>query len=148
MNVLIDKKIADKMTRHAEEAYPDECCGFFFGEEDGNRKIICARRVTNANENNRQRRFEIAPDDYQQAEKFALENGLDFLGVYHSHPNHPAEPSEHDRKVAMPYFSYIIISVQDGQAAEIRSWQLNEDRKFEEESVKINKLPIQNEINE
>ena len=69
------------------------------------------------------------------AERYADENGVQLLGVYHSHPNHPAIPSEHDRVAAQPYFSYIIISVKDSQIADIRSWQLNDEFQFEEETV-------------
>jgi proteasome lid subunit RPN8/RPN11 len=62
------------------------------------------------------------------------------LGVYHSHPDHPAIASEHDRKVAMPWGSYIIVSVQDGKAERTRLGQLNEERQFEEESIEINNI--------
>lgn len=124
------------MEEHAELAYPNECCGFFFGKNDGTRLVTAVRKVTNAKEGDQRRRFEIAPEDYQKAEKYALDQDLDLLGVYHSHPDHPAEPSEHDRSVALPYFSYIILSVQNGKSVNIRSWQLNEERMFEEEEIK------------
>ncbi len=137
MKVKLDQKVFDYITQHAEEEYPNECCGFFFGRESGDRWIAHAWRVTNAKEGDRRRRFQITPDDYRKAEKYALNNDLDFLGVYHSHPDHPAEASEHDRKVAMPYFSYIIASVRNGRAAETRSWQLNEERQFEEEEIEV-----------
>lgn len=137
MKVILDQQVFNRITQHAEEEYPNECCGFFFGKESGDRKITHAYSVTNAKEGDQRRRFQITPDDYRQAEKFALNNDLDFLGVYHSHPDHPAEASEHDRKVAMPYFSYIIVSVGEGETKDIRSWQLNEKRQFEEEDVEI-----------
>ena len=71
-----------------------------------------------------------------KAERFALENDLTLLGVYHSHPNHPAIPSEHDLKQAVPYFSYLIASIYDGKFKEITSWQLNEESKqFKEEPI-------------
>ena len=123
------------MHRHAEADYPNECCGFFYGLEGDIRQVRVIREVENAKEGDQRRRFQIDPNDYQKAEKFAIERDLDLLGVYHSHPDHPAEPSEHDRKVAMPWFSYIIISVRDGNAEETRSWQLNKERQFEEETV-------------
>lgn len=137
MIVILDQKAFDYIARHAEKEYPNECCGFFFGREAGDRKITHAYSVTNAKEGDRRRRFQITPDDYRQAEKYALNNDLDFLGVYHSHPDHPAEASEHDRKVAMPYFSYIIVSVRNGKSVGIRSWQLNEERQFEEEEIEV-----------
>lgn len=147
MNILLDKEVFDRISEHAEEDYPNECCGFFFGRENDSRKIIHARRVTNISDENQRKRFRISTEDYRGAEAFATEHGVDFLGVYHSHPDHPAEPSEHDRKVAMPFFSYVIVSVSGGKATEIRSWQLNEERKFEEEMIEItrlNKQEIQN----
>ena len=136
------------MTAHAEAAYPEECCGFFFGNDSKNREIILARAVRNSKEGDKSRRFEISPADYREAESVARDRGLDLLGVYHSHPDHPAEPSEHDREVAMPYFSYIIISVQEGKHDDIRTWQLNDHREFEEEELEVTEFSIPNEIKE
>jgi len=133
MNLLIEKKLLDEMRKHGEETYPNECCGFFFGKDGEQRKLTHVQPVSNAKEGDQRKRFEINPKDYQQAEKYALKNNLDFLCVYHSHPDHAAVPSEHDRKVAMPFFSYIIISVRNGRSGDIRSWRLNEQREFEEE---------------
>ena len=120
----------------AVEAFPDECCGFIFGYEDANgrRVITYAQPVINAKEGDKRRRFEIAPHDYLQAEQYAEEHQIELLGVYHSHPNHPAVPSEHDRAAAQPFFSYLIISVNDKQPGVIRSWRLNDDLQFEEEN--------------
>lgn len=136
MKLEISPQALQKMHEHAEADYPNECCGFFYGLEGEVRQARIARKVENAKEGDQRRRFQIDPRDYQQAEKYAIDHDLDLLGVYHSHPDHPAEPSEHDRKVAMPWFSYIIISVRDGKAVATRSWQLNKKRQFEEESVK------------
>ncbi|NGP87189.1 Mov34/MPN/PAD-1 family protein [Fodinibius halophilus] len=140
MKLVLNESPLKKMHAHAEADYPNECCGFFYGQADEIRTVTTVREVKNAKEGDQRRRFQISPRDYQQAEKFALEHDLDLLGVYHSHPDHPAEPSEHDRKVAMPWFSYIIISVQDGKATTTRSWRLNEDRQFEEESIEQTEL--------
>jgi len=132
----ISETALNDMLDHAEMEYPNECCGFFYGSDSGEARVAAvAKRVKNAKEGDRSDRFEITPDDYRKAEAFAQEQDLDLLGVYHSHPDHPAEPSEHDRKVAMPWFSYIIISVRKGRTAETRSWRLNDDRRFEEETV-------------
>ena len=125
------------MTQDARHSFPDECCGFLFGTEDadGNRSITEVLVVDNAKEGDKRKRFEISPRDYLLAEQRADERGLLLLGVYHSHPNHPAIPSEHDRVAAQPYFSYIIISVYDETVDHIRSWRLNEAFQFEEETV-------------
>ncbi|MGB8190781.1 MAG: M67 family metallopeptidase [Chitinophagaceae bacterium] len=121
----------------AISSFPDECCGFFYGVEDaeGNRTITNVLVVNNAKEGDKRKRFEISAKDYLKAEQFADEHKLQFLGVYHSHPNHPAVPSETDRLSAQPYFSYIIISVYDGALKDIRSWTLNESFQFDEEIV-------------
>lgn len=135
--LLIGQKPLDEMTGDAAQAYPDECCGFFFGRENDNERIITKTlAVHNSKEGDKRRRFEISARDYLKAEKFAAENELQLLGVYHSHPDHPALPSEHDRVAAQPYFSYIIISVKKNKAADIRSWRLNENFQFEEEENK------------
>lgn len=125
------------MQTHAETGYPNEICGFFYGLEGDVRQVRFAQEVDNAKEGDQSRRFQIDPLDYQKAEKYAIDHDLDLLGVYHSHPDHPAKPSEHDRKVAMPWFSYIIISVQDGKAENARSWRLNDERQFDEEKIDI-----------
>jgi proteasome lid subunit RPN8/RPN11 len=134
--IALDPKAKELMVADAVQAFPDECCGFFFGKEDeyGRRFITAVQVVNNAKEGDKRRRFEIAPFDYLKAEQYAEEQNLQLLGVYHSHPNHPAIPSEHDRLAAQPYFSYLIISVHDGRPGPIRSWRLNEERQFEEEN--------------
>ena len=123
------------MNDDAVSAYPDECCGFMFGHEDaaGNRIVTQALPINNSAVENRKRRFVIAPKDYMKGEQYAIENDVQLLGIYHSHPNHPAIPSEHDRVAAQPFFSYVIISVQNGSVDHTRSWLLNENFQFDEE---------------
>ena len=133
----------DIITRDAIQSFPDECCGFLYGREDRDRLITDALVVNNSKDGDRRKRFEIAPKDYLQAERYADEQRLTLLGVYHSHPNHPAIPSEHDRVAAQPYFSYIIISVHDENIDHIRSWRLNDSFQFDEEKLKqLNHLTI------
>ncbi|MBO9566870.1 MAG: M67 family metallopeptidase [Niastella sp.] len=135
--ITIQPVAKDLMLKDGVQAFPDECCGFLFGEEDseGNRSITDIQIVNNAKEGDKRRRFVIAPLDYMRAEQYAEENNLLLLGVYHSHPNHPAIPSEHDRVAAQPYFSYVIISVLEGKIGPVRSWRLNDEVQFEEETV-------------
>ncbi len=135
--ISIDSSARELMNKDGLNSFPDECCGFFFGEEDGlgNRKITDVLVVNNAKEGDKRRRFEISAKDYLKGEQYALEKELQFLGVYHSHPNHPAIPSEHDRVAAQPYFSYIIISVLSNQTTHMRSWRLNDSFQFEEEEI-------------
>src|SRR5579863_10440575 len=143
--IVVESGPLSEMKTHALNTFPDECCGFLYGIEQtgGNRVITKILEVNNSKTGDKKRRFEISGKDYMLAEKFALENDLMLLGIYHSHPNHPAIPSEHDRVAAQPWFSYVIISVMDGQFDHIRSWKLNEALQFEEEnisSVHLNKI--------
>lgn len=132
----IDPQALKAMTDHAEAAFPNECCGFFYGSEDGQiRTVTISTEVTNSKEGDQRRRFAISDKDYLNAERHAAREGLTLLGVYHSHPLHPAIPSEHDLAVALPYFSYIIVSVQPEGTAHVRSWQLDESRQFAEEAI-------------
>ena len=134
--VIIEPHIYDLMLHDASQAFPDECCGFLFGTEKGDLRFLTdILVVNNAKEGDKRRRFEIAPKDYLKAEQYAFDRNLTLLSVYHSHPNHPAIPSEHDRVAAQPYFSYLIVSVYDRGRTNVRSWRLNDDQKFEEEVV-------------
>jgi proteasome lid subunit RPN8/RPN11 len=133
--IVVESVPLAEMKAHAINTFPDECCGFFYGTEqrDGSRMIKKILEVNNSKNGDKKRRFEIAGKDYMLAEKFALENDFLLLGIYHSHPNHPAIPSEHDRAAALPYFSYVILSTTPGNIDHIRSWQLNDVSQFEEE---------------
>lgn len=134
--IIIEPHIQEIILEDALQAFPDECCGFLFGrEEDVDRIFTDVLTVNNSKEGDKRRRFAIAPKDYLKAEQFAIDRDLTLLGVYHSHPNHPAVPSEHDRVAAQPFFSYIIVSVYDGEIRNSRSWKLNDDGQFEEESI-------------
>jgi len=132
----INQEALELMQKHAEATYPNECVGFFYGKEDETVRFIeQAVEVPNSKEGDQRRRFEVHPKDYMKAERYALENDTTLLGVYHSHPEHPAIPSEHDLKVAQPFFSYIIVSVKGGKSVRVRSWQLNDTNVFEEETI-------------
>ncbi|HLX10585.1 MAG TPA: M67 family metallopeptidase [Thermoanaerobaculia bacterium] len=123
--------------RHAERTYPEECCGFLLGEaRDGFTRV--ARIVPAANErgDSRHNRFVMSPETVLAAHKEARAAGLAVVGYYHSHPDHPAAPSEFDREHAWPGLSYLIVSVQAGQVDQARSWRLRDDRaRFEEEHL-------------
>ncbi len=135
--IEVQEPALQQMLRDAETAFPYECCGFFFGNiEDNTRRISKVLEVNNSVSENKERRFLITAKDYMKAERNAVIEGLDLLGVYHSHPNHPAIPSIHDLEVALPHFSYIIISVQDAKAHHWRSWQLDDQGLFAEEGKK------------
>ncbi len=135
--IIIEPPIRQLLVEDAVNTFPDECCGFLFGREetDGTRVIIDILVVDNSKQGDKRRRFEISPLDYMTAEQHALDHDWTLLGVYHSHPNHPAIPSEHDRVAAQPYFSYLIISVLNNEIITLRSWLLNEEQQFEEEKI-------------
>jgi proteasome lid subunit RPN8/RPN11 len=127
-----------------EKAYPNECCGILLGALDeaaGSGTVMRNAEGIIPIENSREEaeqyhRFEIQPEDLMRAELAARKAGRDVLGFYHSHPDHPAEPSDFDREHALPYYSYLIVSVEKGRAANVRSWELTPDREqFLEEEL-------------
>jgi proteasome lid subunit RPN8/RPN11 len=128
------------MKTHSRLAYPEECCGFLFGTEEGGKKTVHEiLELENSSEVYRNRRFIIEPEDYQNAESRARELGMDVLGIYHSHPDHPARPSQFDLEHALPWWSYVIIGVERGNPSAMSSWLLQEDRtKFDEEQIEMN----------
>jgi proteasome lid subunit RPN8/RPN11 len=135
--IIIEPRVRQLMIDDAISTFPDECCGFLFGREehDGTRVILDILAVDNSKEGDKRRRFVISPQDYMTAEQHALDHDWTLLGIYHSHPNHPAIPSEHDRIAAQPFFSYVIVSVLEKEVITLRSWVLNDDRQFEEEKI-------------
>lgn len=125
---------------HSERTFPEECCGALIGreptDESGIREVTEILEIENTKGENRERRFLIDPKQVFEAEKLARSKGLDVVGIYHSHPNHPSIPSVFDRDHAMPVWSYVIVSCMDGKAATLQSWQLRDDRsQFDEEEL-------------
>jgi proteasome lid subunit RPN8/RPN11 len=147
---------------HAESGYPLEICGFLVGRVEGDRRIVASHRpVENAWDSSpslrrailtdrtdggptaddweaasEERRFLIDPRDFATVDREAQQAGLGIIGFYHSHPNHPAEPSRFDRDLAMPEQSYLIVSVREGNAVEFRSWVvLDFDAPYVEEEI-------------
>lgn len=125
--------------RHAAATYPEECCGFLLGSllgDDGGARVARVLAVDNQRQDSRHNRYVIHPETVLEAQKQARAAGLDIVGYYHSHPDHPAVPSEFDREHAWPGMSYVIVSVRKGKIAETRSWRLADDRgRFDEESL-------------
>ena len=126
------------MRRHAEEEYPLECCGALLGHSDnGARRVAAVEPLGNRRDSGAaQRRFLISGDDYRGLESGARARSLDILGFYHSHPDHPAQPSQYDREHALPWYSYVIIAVENGRATNTASWIFQDDRSsFQEEEI-------------
>ena len=133
----------EDIKRHAEREYPRECCGLLIGriEDDGRtRDVVETYPVANAwdESDTMHRRMLITPLDYMRAERHLAKDGLGVVGNYHSHPDHPAVPSEFDLKNLAPWptMSYVVVSVVRGRAAGLRSWELEADRsRFNEEQI-------------
>ncbi len=139
----IKTQLLEEIRGHAEREYPRECCGLLVGRiEDGGhtRVVTAARAVENTwGEGGEQsRRMLIEPREYLRAERHFAGEGLGVVGNYHSHPEHPAVPSQFDLENLAPWttMSYVVVSVRAGRAVELRSWELAEDRsRFNEEEV-------------
>ena len=131
--LTITAGVDDAIRRHGQDTYPHECCGALVGRSGGVTAIVA---LPNTTEEGPRRRFLVRPSDYQAAERRASELGGELLGFYHSHPDHPARPSQYDLDHAWPTFAYIIVAVAGGAAAEMTVWYLKNDRSsFEEGSL-------------
>ena len=136
----IEPGVLNEIHAHGESSYPEEGAGLLLGTVHGEEKVVSAvLKLENACEGAaRHNRYLLTPQDYLCGEQEAARKGLEVLGVFHSHPDHPNQPSDFDREWAMPWFSYVITSVQAGKAIASRSWRLAEDRSgFIEEGVQI-----------
>jgi proteasome lid subunit RPN8/RPN11 len=118
--------------RHGEETYPHECCGALIG---GNGRVDAVVGLPNTTEEGPRRRFLVRPSDYRLAEARARELGGELLGFYHSHPDHPARPSQYDLDHAWPTFAYAIVSVVANASKELTVWWLKDDRSSFEEGT-------------
>ncbi|OKH18284.1 M67 family metallopeptidase [[Limnothrix rosea] IAM M-220] len=149
----------EQLHQHALKCYPEECCGLLLGKSLGDSAQVTEIWLTPNSwtpdflasppiENNpdpenvvseasRLNHFAIAPIELLRAQKYARSKASDIVGIYHSHPNHPAVPSEYDRRIAWSQYSYLIMAVVGDQITKTRSWKLSGDRQFLEELVTI-----------
>ncbi len=131
MVLKISAGMLEEIRQHGRRAYPNECCGAMLGEvtESGDKVVRELFSLDNRREGQAARtRFLVTADDYRVLEKAAREKKLEILGFYHSHPDHPARPSEFDREHALPWYSYIVVRVAGGEPQEATNWALAEDR--------------------
>jgi proteasome lid subunit RPN8/RPN11 len=140
----ISNHLAEKIRRHGAETYPHECCGALLGRDaemrDGKpgREVLGLHALVNRRDDSPRNRFSVTAEDVRDTEKVSREQNLDVIGWYHSHPDHPARPSEFDREHAWPWYSYIIVSVHNGAPQEMTSWRLEDDRtKFSPEALEV-----------
>lgn len=123
--LTIEPRPLREMLAHAVDAYPFECCGALIGPPGRVARILALPNTTSEGP---RRRFLVGPDDYRRAEAAARKASATLLGFYHSHPDHPPEPSQVDLAHAWPAFVYVIISVREGRAHEVTGWRLRDDR--------------------
>jgi proteasome lid subunit RPN8/RPN11 len=138
--LLLAKKFDLEIREHGAKDYPNECCGAMLGTDNdaAGREVRSLFPLINRRDDSPRNRFSITPEDFRAAERAASERGLDLLGWYHSHPDHPARPSEFDREHAWPWYSYVIVSVDGGAPKDLTCWQLEDDRsKFQPEVVAL-----------
>jgi proteasome lid subunit RPN8/RPN11 len=149
MKILkINDQNLESINLHAEKTYPDECCGLILGYLSHDVKtvveVIPTENVWNTEKDNftenqeeysTRRRYTIAPFFMLQIQKEARNRNLNIIGIFHSHPDYPAIPSEWDRIYAWPEYSYIIVSVNQGKAGELNSFCLDENHQFQAETI-------------
>jgi proteasome lid subunit RPN8/RPN11 len=140
--LTISSELADKIRAHGAETYPHECCGALLGRdrEVADRRVfreICGLYpLVNRRDDSPRNRFSVTSQDVLDAEKAARQQNLDVVGWYHSHPDHPARPSQYDQDHAWPWYSYIIVSVANKVPEDLTSWRLAEDRsEFQNEEI-------------
>ena len=140
MAIELNLESSNRIEQHAAEAYPNECCGFLLGrEENGSRVVVEVAPIQNAWQSMENNPYEVRPEDslknrslvdpkdYLRIDREARQKGLDIISFYHSHPDHPARPSEFDRKHALPFLIYVILAVEKGVPREMTAWLLSED---------------------
>ncbi len=139
MTLRLSDDDLERIYAHGEKAYSEECCGMLIGpapESGGDIVISEIVAAENERQDSRHNRYVISPQALLKTQRSARERGLEILGYYHSHPDHPARPSDFDREHAWPGTSYMIISVMKGSVVDGRSWRLADDRsRFEEEDL-------------
>ena len=136
----LSRQIENEIRQAGADAYPNECCGIMFGSGEGDDHAVKSLRpIVNAREDGEQyHRFLITAEDMMQAELEARRLGLEIVGFYHSHPDHPAKPSDYDRDHALPFYSYIILRVAEGRPGLMTSWRLRISREaFDPEPFEI-----------
>jgi proteasome lid subunit RPN8/RPN11 len=138
MQIHIPHTLLKEIHSHGEQAYPEEGAGLMLGRADKDQRSVKKLLfLENAREESaRRNRYSLTPQDILRGEEEAAQAGLDIIGIFHSHPDHPDQPSAFDLEWAIPWYSYLITSVYQGKAERSRSWRLLEDRSgFQEETI-------------
>jgi proteasome lid subunit RPN8/RPN11 len=128
VTVRVPASLLDEIRRHGEAAYPAECCGAMVGRSvDGGKEVVRLVPAVNRRTDD-PHRYLIAPEDLRRVEVEARKESLEVVGYYHSHPDHPARPSAFDTEHAWPWYSYLIVRIDHGRAADAASWVLDDER--------------------
>jgi proteasome lid subunit RPN8/RPN11 len=142
--IVLTAEVERRIREEGERGWPNECCGFVLGAlENGGKRADFVLPVENNWEAGEQyHRFVISPEDFMRAEAEARRGKKELLGIYHSHPDHPARPSGYDKEQALPFYSYLIVSVRGStagpRAEELTSWELSDKRdQFLEEKITL-----------
>lgn len=137
--VKISPSIVSEISYEGAKSYPEECCGALFGSiYEGIRLVKEAKPLANVQAIDREQKFLISPQQYRIAEKAARQKNLTLLGFYHSHPDHPPEPSQYDLENALPGFVYLIVAIHGGGAGRLNAWVLRENRlRFDEHPIDV-----------
>src|SRR6185436_17653463 len=135
--IQLQQNHRNEIAQHGERDYPFECCGLLLGSFAEEKVVTEIYPISNAREEAaKRRRFLIRPEELMRGERYASARGMEVLGFYHSHPDHPAKPSQYDLEHAWPVYSYIVVSVAAGSAGELRCWEMKPDRsQFIEEEI-------------
>ncbi|MEM8712644.1 MAG: M67 family metallopeptidase [Planctomycetota bacterium] len=136
--LVVDPEHKETLAAAARAAYPHEGCGVLIGRRSLG--VSHVERITisrNLEESRARDRYILNPVDLLAAEESAAAEGLDVLGIWHTHPDHPALPSETDQAGAWPNWSYVILSIHRGELADFRSWQLVDGTFVEEEVAEL-----------
>lgn len=137
MTLRIPPRLLDQVRREGERAYPSECCGAIAGPVDGEKRAARLYPLANRRTDD-PHRYLIEAEQLRSVEREARANNWEILGFYHSHPDHPAVPSEFDTSHAWPWYSYLIVAVADGRAESAASWVLDPDRpRMEQETLDV-----------
>lgn len=138
---MIRLKSADieEIKQIAQKTYPHECCGVMVGSiENGVKTVTELIPAENQRTDSPANRYLITPDLLNELEKKLKGTDRAIVGFFHSHPDVPARPSTYDQDHAWPWYSYLIVSVNRGQAGEIHNWKLRDDRSaFDAEKMEL-----------
>jgi len=148
MTLRIPSALLARIWQHGQLAYPEEGAGLMLGRFDGEARVVThlLPLENHFQPESRGRRYLIAPRDLLRAEDEAERLGVEIVGVFHSHPDHPARASEFDTQWALPVYSYLITQVQAALALESTCWRLTDDRaRMDEEALEISDPAIAEE---